>query len=138
MNQTRLTTALHELAGTDYMSPTQLEFFGQILREERDALLASAHETMAHMHKDSSAIADPSDRATQEEESSLELQVRDRERKYLHTIDEALVRIGDGRYGWCEETGEAIGIQRLLARPTASYSLDAQVRHELRRRVEGR
>lgn len=138
MNQARLTQALHELADTDYMSQAQLEFFRRILQEERDALLVSARETMLHMHEDGGATADPSDRATLEEESSLELQVRDRERKYLHTVDEALARIGDGRYGWCEETGEAIGIQRLLARPTASFSLDAQLRHERRRRIEGR
>lgn len=132
MKKEYLITDLHELTATEYMSQQQLEFFRSLLQEERVALQASALETIIYMHEEGGATADPSDRATQEEESSLELHVQDRERKHLRTIDEALTRICDGRYGWCKETGEAIGIQRLLARPTAAYSLDAQLRYENR------
>ena len=113
----------------DYMSSRQLEFFRTLLSEERDALLSSARETTLHLQVQEST-PDPADRASQEEDHTLELRVRDRERKHLHKIDQALVRIEDGSYGWCEETGDPIGIGRLLARPTTTYSLEAQERHE--------
>ncbi len=113
----------------DYMSSRQLEFFRNLLTEERDTLLSSARETTLHLQVHEST-PDPADRASQEEDHTLELRVRDRERKHLHKIDQALARIEDGSYGWCEETGDPIGIGRLLARPTTTYSLEAQERHE--------
>lgn len=116
----------------DYMSARQLEFFHALLQQERDALLNAAKETALHL-QDSEATPDPSDRASLEEDHTLELRVRDRERKHLHKIDEALARIENGTYGWCAESGEPISIARLLARPTATYSLEAQERHEARR-----
>lgn len=122
---------------SEYMSPEQLAFFRQRLLAERDALLQSAHETTQHLHE-FERTPDPSDRASLEEGHSLELRVRDRERKHLHTIDEALARIDDGSYGWCEFTGEPIGLARLLARPTATMSVEAQELHEKRRKMRGR
>jgi DnaK suppressor protein len=122
---------------SEYMSPEQLDFFRQRLLAERDALLQSAHETTQHLHE-FERTPDPSDRASLEEDHSLELRVRDRERKHLHTIDEALARIDDGSYGWCEFTGEPIGLARLLARPTATMSVEAQELHEKRRKMRGR
>lgn len=122
---------------SEYMSLEQLAFFRQRLLAERDALLQSAHETTQHLHE-FERTPDPSDRASLEEDHSLELRVRDRERKHLHTIDEALARIDDGSYGWCEFTGEPIGLARLLARPTATMSVEAQELHEKRRKMRGR
>ena len=129
--------ALLTSSPSDYMSPSQLAFFRRRLLAERDALLQSAHETTQHLHE-FERTPDPSDRASLEEDHSLELRVRDRERKHLHTIDEALARIDDGSYGWCEFTGEPIGLARLLARPTATLSVEAQELHEKRRRMRGR
>ncbi|WP_217423420.1 RNA polymerase-binding protein DksA [Uliginosibacterium aquaticum] len=120
----------------EYMSPAQLAFFRARLVAERDLLLSSAHETTEHL-QDFVATPDPADRASQEEDHTLELRVRDRERKMLHKIDQAIERIDQGEYGWCEESGEPIGIARLLARPTASYSVEAQERHEIRRKMKG-
>lgn len=120
----------------DYMSPRQLAFFRARLVQERDALLDSAHRTTLHLQEFESP-ADPADRASLEEDHTLELRVRDRERKLLHKIDEAIARIDNGSYGWCEESGEPIGIARLLARPTATYSIEAQEMHERRRRMMG-
>lgn len=120
----------------DYMSPRQLAFFRARLLQERDALLDSAHRTTLHLQEFESP-ADPADRASLEEDHTLELRVRDRERKLLHKIDEAIARIDNGSYGWCEESGEPIGIARLLARPTATYSIEAQEMHERRRRMMG-
>ncbi|MDY0013996.1 MAG: RNA polymerase-binding protein DksA [Rhodocyclaceae bacterium] len=119
----------------DYMSPRQLAFFRARLCAERDALLASAKDTTTHL-QDFQATPDPSDRATLEEDHTLELRVRDRERKLLHKIDEAIARIDSGDFGWCEESGEPIGVARLIARPTAVFSVEAQERHEARKRVQ--
>lgn len=119
----------------DYMSEAQLEFFRQLLQAERQALIDAARETTVHL-QDNEATPDWTDRATIEEEHALELRVRDRERKLLKKIDEALGRIADGSYGWCEETGEPIGVPRLLARPTATLSVEAQERHEALERVQ--
>lgn len=113
----------------DYMSARQLAFFRARLCQERDALLAAASETARHL-QDFVTTPDPADRASLEEDHTLELRVRDRERKQLHKIDEALARIENGRYGWCEESGEPIGIGRLFARPTATCSVEVQNRHE--------
>lgn len=120
---------------SDYMSPDQLEFFRGLLEKERAALLSAAVETTTNL-KQLAPTPDPSDRASVEEDHSLELRVRDRERKHLHAIDEALIRIRDGSYGWCEDTGEAIGVDRLLARPTATLSFEAQERHESQRKMK--
>src|SRR5690606_15638054 len=118
----------------DYMSDAQLEFFRALLQAERQALVDNARETSQHLQENEVA-ADWTDRATVEEEHALELRVRDRERKLMKTIEQALRRIDAGDYGWCEETGEPIGIPRLLARPTATLSLEAQERHEAIERV---
>lgn len=118
----------------EYMSEAQLEFFRQLLQAEKQALIDAARETTIHL-QDNEATPDWTDRATVEEEHALELRVRDRERKLMKKIDEALARIADGSYGWCEETGEPIGVPRLLARPTATLSLEAQERHEALERV---
>lgn len=118
-----------------YMSEAQLEFFRTLLQTERQTLVDSARETTQHLQQENEVAADWTDRATVEEEHALELRVRDRERKLLKKIEQSLRRIEDGSYGWCDETGEPIGIPRLLARPTASLSLEAQERHEALERV---
>lgn len=120
----------------DYMSARQLAFFRQLLQTEMDQLLENAHETTTHL-QDNEATPDPSDRASVEEEHTLELRVRDRERKLLKKIEEAIVRIDAGDYGWCEETGEPIGIGRLLARPTATLTIEAQERRERLQKLYG-
>ena len=119
----------------EYMSAEQLAFFKDRLCAERDALLRAAGDTAHHL-QEFEATPDPSDRASLEEDHSLELRVRDRERQQLHRIDQALMRIRDGSYGWCSDTGEPIGMARLLARPTATLSLEAQERYEVRRKMK--
>lgn len=118
----------------EYMSEAQLAFFRQLLLDEKQTLLESARETTVHL-QDNEATPDWTDRATIEEEHALELRVRDRERKLLKKIDQALMKISDGSYGWCDETGEPIGIPRLLVRPTATLCVEAQERHEAIERV---
>jgi DnaK suppressor protein len=120
----------------EYMEPAQLEFFRLRLEEERRQLLENAQETLEQMQGVASA-ADPNDRASVEEKFSLDFRVRDRERKLLKKIDEALLRIHNGTYGWCVETGEPIGLRRLLARPTATLCIEAQERHELYKKTHG-
>lgn len=120
----------------EYMSPEQLAFFRQRLLAERQALLDAAHETTLHL-QDNTATPDWTDRASIEEEQAIELRVRDRERKLLRKIDEAIARIDDGSYGWCEETGDPIGVARLLARPTATLCLEAQERREKLKKMQG-
>jgi len=117
----------------DYMNPAQLAFFRQKLEALREEILAHAADTNAHL-RESAEMPDPADRATQEEEYTLELRTRDRERKLLRKIEKALLRIESGSYGYCEETGEEIGLKRLLARPAATLTLEAQERHERRER----
>ena len=113
----------------DYMNAAQLAFFKARLEAMRDEILEKAAETVEHM-REIEAVADPADRATVEEEHTLELRTRDRERKLLRKIEEAIARIDDASYGWCAETGEPIGVRRLLARPTATLSIEAQERRE--------
>jgi DnaK suppressor protein len=120
----------------DYMNPAQLAFFRDRLERMKRELLANADVTSEHL-RESDAHPDPADRATVEEEHALELRTRDRERKLMKKIDEAIARIDDGSYGWCEETGEPIGIPRLLARPTATLSVEAQQRRELKQKMYG-
>jgi DnaK suppressor protein len=123
-------------AKTDYMAPEQLAFFKQKLLDLQQELRNNAGATTEHL-RELSVAPDPADRATQEEEHALELRTRDRERKLLKKVDQALMRIEDGSYGWCEETGEPIGIQRLLARPTATLTIEAQERREMKQKMYG-
>lgn len=120
----------------DYMNKDQLAFFKNRLELLRDDILKNASETTEHL-RENVLVPDPADRATIEEEHALELRTRDRERKLLKKVEQAIARIDSGDYGWCEETGEAIGISRLLARPTANLSLEAQERRELRQKLFG-
>lgn len=113
----------------EYMNKAQYEFFRQRLLTLRSQLLENLRDTTEHLHETETA-SDPSDRATQEEEQTVELRARERERKLLRKIDEALARIAAGTYGYCEETGEPIGIGRLLARPVATLSVEAQDKRE--------
>jgi DnaK suppressor protein len=127
---------LLKMSEADYMSPSQLEFFRErLLTMERD-IRTNADETTEHL-RETVIVPDPADRATIEEEHALELRTRDRERKLLKKIKQSLDRIDSGDYGWCEETGDPIGIPRLLARPTATLSLEAQQRRELRQKLYG-
>lgn len=114
---------------SEYMNDQQLAFFRNRLTSMRTELQLKVDETVEHM-REQETVADPADRATVEEEHSLELRTRDRERKLLKKIDSTLLRIADGSYGFCEETGEPIGLPRLLARPTATMSVEAQARRE--------
>ena len=116
--------------GEEYMSPEQIKHFKFILYEWKKLLMKEVDKTVEHMKQDSSKLSDPNDAATQEEEFRLELRTRDRERKLILKIDQALQRIKDGTYGFCEDTGEPIGIKRLEARPIATLSIEAQERHE--------
>ena len=122
--------------GEEYMSPQQTEHFKNILFSWKRMLMSEAEKTMDHMKQDSSKLSDPNDAATQEEEFRLELRTRDRERKLILKIDQALNRIDDGSYGYCEDTGEPIGIKRLEARPIATLSIEAQERHEKREKTQ--
>ncbi|HJS89460.1 MAG TPA: RNA polymerase-binding protein DksA [Steroidobacteraceae bacterium] len=123
--------------GEQYMSKEQLDHFRQILNSWKRDLMVEVDRTVSHMKDEAANFPDPNDRATQEEEFSLELRTRDRERKLIRKIDEALKRIEDGSYGYCLETGEEIGIKRLEARPVATLSLEAQERRERRERQYG-
>lgn len=121
---------------SDYMNEVQQAFFKHLLREREAELRSNAGETAENLRENTFA-PDPVDRATIEEEHALELRTRDRERKLLKKVQEALQRLAKGEYGWCEETGDPIGIPRLLARPTATLSLEAQQRRELRQKLYG-
>jgi DnaK suppressor protein len=120
----------------DYMNESQLAFFKQRLLEIRAQLLNNADDTGQHL-RENETTTDPSDRATLDEEYTLELRTRDRERKLLKKVEKSLKLIEDGEYGFCEETGEPIGIPRLLARPTATLSLEAQERRERMQKMYG-
>ena len=116
--------------GEKYMTSKQITHFKIILVKWKELLMKEADKTMAHMKNDSTKLADPNDAATQEEEFRLELRTRDRERKLIRKIEQALQRVEDGFYGFCEDTGEPIGIKRLEARPIATLCIEAQERHE--------
>ncbi|MBP6223685.1 MAG: RNA polymerase-binding protein DksA [Rhizobacter sp.] len=122
---------------SEYMSEKQLEFFRATLKKLKDDLLSNAGETTEHLREDTSIVPDPADRATIEEEHALELRTRDRERKLLKKIAQSLNRVESGEYGFCDETGEPIGLGRLIARPTATLSLEAQQRRELKQKMFG-
>jgi DnaK suppressor protein len=123
--------------GEQYMNREQLDHFRNILQSWKRDLMVEVDRTVTHMKDEAANFPDPNDRATQEEEFSLELRTRDRERKLIRKIDEALKRIEDGSYGYCLETGEEIGIKRLEARPVATLSIEAQERRERRERQYG-
>ncbi|MSQ19586.1 MAG: RNA polymerase-binding protein DksA [Betaproteobacteria bacterium] len=128
--------ALLKMPAADYMNASQMGFFRARLMEMKRQLIENAGETSEHL-RDNDVVPDPADRATIEEEHALELRTRDRERKLMKKIDQALARIDDGSYGYCEETGDAIGLPRLLARPTATMSVEAQQRRELKQKLFG-
>jgi len=127
---------LLKMSDKDYMNAAQLEFFRVKLQTLKEDILKHASETTEHL-RENILVPDPADRATIEEEHALELRTRDRERKLLKKVEQALARIESGDYGWCEETGEPIGLSRLIARPTANLSLEAQERRELRQKLFG-
>jgi RNA polymerase-binding transcription factor len=127
---------LLQMSPDDYMNDRQLAYFREMLVTMKQQLLENADVTSEHL-RENDIVPDPADRATIEEEHTLELRTRDRERKLMRKIDESIARISDGSYGWCEETGDAIGLQRLLARPTATLSVEAQARRELKQKLYG-
>jgi len=114
----------------DFMSPMMLEYFRQKLLRWRAELLSESNETLQHLQEGGTLEPDIADRASIETDRSLELRTRDRARKLIGKIDEALNRIDDGSYGYCEETSEPISVRRLEARPIATLSIEAQERHE--------
>lgn len=120
----------------DYMNAQQLEFFRRRLTDLEKELRANADQTTVNL-RETTVVPDPADRATIEEEHALELRTRDRERKLLKKVQAAIKRIDDGDYGYCEETGDPIGVARLTARPTATLSLEAQQRRELKQKMYG-
>ena len=118
-----------------FMNAKQKEFFRRKLNDWRDEIISETKETLNNLQHESSNFADLADRASSETDRSLELRSRDRQRKLIAKIDEALSRIDDGSYGYCEETGENIGLKRLIARPIATLSIDSQERHERKEKV---
>jgi DnaK suppressor protein len=123
--------------GEAYMSKDQLEHFRTILNSWKRDLMEEVDRTVSHMKDEAANFPDPNDRATQEEEFSLELRTRDRERKLIRKIEEAIKRVDDGSFGYCLETGEEIGVKRLEARPVATLTIEAQERRERRERQYG-
>ncbi len=128
---------LMAMPDSEYMNSVQMAAFRAKLIKLKLDILSSAGETTEHLREDTSVVPDPADRATIEEEHALELRTRDRERKLLKKIEQSIGRIDAGDYGYCDETGEAIGVGRLLARPTATLSLEAQQRRELKQKMFG-
>lgn len=125
-----------KMSDDDYMNDEQLEFFRRRLSNMESELRANADQTTVNL-RETTIVPDPADRATIEEEHALELRTRDRERKLLKKVQAAIKRIDDGEYGYCEETGDPIGVARLMARPTATLSLEAQQRRELKQKMYG-
>ena len=125
------------MSDNEYMNEAQMAFFRLKLVQLKQGILANAGETTEHLREDTVVVPDPADRATIEEEHALELRTRDRERKLLKKIEQSIQRIDAGDYGYCDETGEPIGVGRLLARPTANLSLEAQQRRELKQKMFG-
>ncbi len=120
-----------------YMCPEQVEYFRRKLVTWRDELVEESRETISNLQHEVRDVGDEAERATRETENSLELRTRDRYRKLINKIDKAIIRLEDGEYGYCDETGEEIGLARLEARPIATLCLDAQERWELRQRQQG-
>ena len=138
VNGKRLLTEeqLLKMSDADYMNEDQLAFFRHRLQQMEREILSNADSTTEHL-RETVIVPDPADRATIEEEHALELRTRDRERKLLKKVQSSITRIDAGDYGYCEETGEPIGIPRLLARPTATLSLEAQQRREMKQKMYG-
>ena len=126
--------ALLGMPASEYMNAAQLDFFRQRLLQMQDQLHHNSEETKLHL-RETMAVPDEADRATQEEEQVLEQRIRDRELKLLHKVEAALRRIEDGSFGYCEVSGEPIGVGRLLARPTATLTIEEQERHEREERM---
>lgn len=118
-----------------FMNAKQKEFFRRKLLAWRSDIIQETKETLNNLQKEVVNFSDLADRASSETDRSLELRARDRQRKLISKIDEALSRIDDGSYGYCEETGESIGLKRLTARPIATLSIDSQERHERKEKV---
>jgi DnaK suppressor protein len=118
-----------------FMSPRQLEYFRRKLIRWKEEIVRESNLTLQHLQEDTAQEPDIADRASSETDRALELRARDRQRKLIAKIDAALKRIEDGSYGFCEETGEPIGLKRLEARPIATLSIEAQERHERRERT---
>jgi len=123
--------------GEDYMNDAQKQHFREILLAWKQELMEEVDSTILHLKEEATNFADPSDRASQEEEFSLELRTRDRERKLIRKIDEALERVDDDDYGYCEACGVEIGIRRLEARPTATLCIDCKTLAEIKERQLG-
>jgi DnaK suppressor protein len=121
-----------EKHGEDYMNDAQQDHFREILRHWKQELMEEVDRTVHHMQDEAANFPDPNDRATQESEFTMELRTRDRERKLIKKIDEALQKIDDGEYGYCEECGIEIGVRRLEARPTAALCIDCKSLDEIR------
>lgn len=126
-----------EKKGEDYMGKEQTEHFRELLNSWKDDLIAEVDRTVHHMQDEASNFPDPNDRATQEEEFSLELRTRDRERKLIRKIDEAILSLDSGDYGYCEVCGIEIGVRRLEARPTATLCIDCKTLDEIKERQLG-
>ncbi len=125
-------TPYQEVEGEEYMNPRHVEHFRKILLKWRQQLMEEVDRTVHHMQDDATSFADPNDRATQEEEFTLELRARDRERKLIKKITEALASLDTGEYGYCEGCGLEIGIRRLEARPTATLCIDCKTLDEIK------
>ena len=130
-------TEVMAMSDDDYMNAFQMAYFRHKLVQLKTDILINAGETTEHLREDTVIVPDPADRATIEEEHALELRTRDRERKLLKKIEQSIGRIDSGDYGYCDETGEPIGVGRLIARPTATLSLEAQQRRELKQKMFG-
>ena len=126
-----------EAAAGDYMNPAQVEHFRTLLVDWKQALMEEVERTVHHMQDEASNFPDPNDRATQEEEFALELRTRDRERKLIKKINESLLMLDSGDYGYCEICGGEIGIKRLEARPTATLCIDCKTLDEIKERQHG-
>ena len=118
-----------------FMNDRQIEYFRRKLHSWKDEIIKESKETLSHLQEENHILPDVADRASSETDRSLELRTRDRQRKLISKIDSALKRIDDRSYGYCEDTGEPIGLKRLDARPIATLSIEAQERHEKRERV---
>ena len=138
MANNKLLTAeeILQMSDDDYMDERQLAFFRNLLVQTENELRQNADQTTVNL-RETTVAPDPTDRATIEEEHALELRTRDRERKLLKKVEAAIRRIDEGEYGYCEETGDPIGVARLMARPTATLSLEAQQRRELKQKMYG-
>lgn len=135
-NKLLTTEEILQMSDDDYMDERQLAFFRNLLVQMENELRQNADQTTVNL-RETTVAPDPTDRATIEEEHALELRTRDRERKLLKKVEAAIRRIDEGEYGYCEETGDPIGVARLMARPTATLSLEAQQRRELKQKMYG-